>query len=293
MTVENRIAISLSDCASSPLKCSSNILQSIGNGIIDGTYGLAYNTMPSLANDLNSFYGFMASDYLTALSTANILGSGLEATGAVGLGKVAKDGVVAVGKAGAKGVNLVKNTNFTDVTLSSIVKLDQATTIKGVQTINIGGKEFAVVGHNPLTKNYIIRPTGLAKEVKILSGKKSVEEVKILVGNHYEVTQEGLLAVGKNALQRSGIKTISKQEFKNASDFSIVNNPAMAIEYINSYLPGGVPDPTIAGAIGYATYQFLHPEEFGESIIDIYNTTKKSGKKLVNAINTDNSKTKE
>ena len=191
MTVENRIVNALNDCVSSPLKCSSNILQSIENGIIDGTYGLAYNTRPSLANDLNSFYGFMASDYLTALSTANILVSGLEATDAVGLGKLAKDEVVAVGKAGAKGVNLVKNTNFTDVALSSIVKLDQATTIKGVQTINIGGKEFAVVGHNPLTKNYIIRPTGLAKEVKILSGKKSVEEVKILVGNHYEVTQEG------------------------------------------------------------------------------------------------------
>jgi hypothetical protein len=189
--------------------------------------------------------------------------------------------VVAVGKVGAKGVNLVKNTNFTDAALSSIVKLDQLITIKGVQTINIGGKEYAVVGHNPLTKNYIIRPTGVIKEEKVL------------VGNHYEVTQDGLLAVGKNALQRSGIKTISKQEFKKASDFSIVNNPAMTIEYINSYLPGGVPDATIAGAIGYATYQFLHPEEFGESIIDIYNTIIKSGKKLVNAINTDNSKTKE
>jgi hypothetical protein len=279
--VGSEIKNSLSDCANSPLKCGSNILQSIGNGIIDGTYGLAYNTMPSLANDLNSFYGFTASDYLTALSAANILGSGLEATGAVGLGKLAKDGVVAIGKAGAKGVNLVKNTNFTDAALSSIVKLDQLITIKGVQTINIGGKEYAVVGHNPLTKNYIIRPTGVIKEEKVL------------VGNHYEVTQDGLLAVGKNALQRSGIKTISKQEFKKASDFSIVNNPAMTIEYINSYLPGGVPDATIADAIGYATYQFLHPEEFGESIIDIYNTIRKSGKKLVNAINTDNSKTKE
>ena len=138
-----------------------------------------------------------------------------------------------------------------------------------------------MVGHNPLTKNYIIRPTGVIKEEKVL------------VGNHYEVTQDWLLAVGKNALQRSGIKTISKQEFKKASDFSIVNNPAMTMEYINSYLPGGVPDATIAGAIGYATYQFLHPEEFGESIIDIYNTIRKSGKKLVNAINTDNSKFKE
>ena len=60
--------------------------------------------------------------------------------------------------------------------------------------------------HNPLTKNYIIRPTGVIKEEKVL------------VGNHYEVTQDWLLAVGKNALQRSGIKTISKQEFKKVTN---------------------------------------------------------------------------
>ena len=91
-------------------------MQSIENGIIDGTYGLAYNTMPSLANGLNSFYGFTASDYLTALSAANILGSGLEATGAVGLGKVAKD----VGKAviGKIGVNVSKVVN--DITKESV-----------------------------------------------------------------------------------------------------------------------------------------------------------------------------
>ena len=233
-----------------------------------------------ISDDIALISGFDTSSLTGVAAIGKEAGVGL-GKGAVGLGKLAKDGVVAVGKAGAKGVNLVKNTNFTDAALSSIVKLDQLITIKGVQTINIGGKEYAVVGHNPLTKNYIIRPTGVIKEEKVL------------VGNHYEVTQDGLLAVGKNALQRSGIKTISKQEFKKASDFSIVNNPAMTIEYINSYLPGGVPDATIAGAIGYATYQFLHPEEFGESIIDIYNTIIKSGKKLVNAINTDNSKTKE
>ena len=233
-----------------------------------------------ISDDIALISGFDTSSLTGVAAIGKGVGVGL-GKGAVGLGKLAKDGVVAVGKAGAKGVNLVKNTNFTDAALSSIVKLDQLITIKGVQTINIGGKEYAVVGHNPLTKDYIIRPTGVIKEEKVL------------VGNHYEVTQDGLLAVGKNALQRSGIKTISKQEFKKASDFSIVNNPAMTIEYINSYLPGGVPDATIAGAIGYATYQFLHPEEFGESIIDIYNTIIKSGKKLVNAINTDNSKTKE
>ena len=72
--------------------------------------------MPSLANGLNSFYGFTASDYLTALSAANILGSGLEATGAVGLGKVAKD----VGKAviGKIGVNVSKVVN--DITKESV-----------------------------------------------------------------------------------------------------------------------------------------------------------------------------
>lgn len=84
-------------------------MQSIGNGIIDGTYGLAYNTMPSLANDLNSFYGFTASDYLTALSAANILGSGLEATGAVGLGKAVIDKI---------GVNASKVVN--DITKESV-----------------------------------------------------------------------------------------------------------------------------------------------------------------------------
>ena len=103
--VKNEIKNSLSDCVNSPLSCGSNILQGIGNGFIDGSYALAYNFVPTFANDLNNFYGFNASDYLVALGATNIAGSSLEATGVAGLGKVAKDGVVAVGKAGMNGAS--------------------------------------------------------------------------------------------------------------------------------------------------------------------------------------------
>ena len=93
--------------------------------------------------------------------------------------------------------------------------------------------------HNPLTKNYIIRPTGVIKEEKVL------------VGNHYEVTQDGLLVVRKNALQRSGIKTILKQEFKNASDLSMINYARRGEYFITSYAPTRIPEATWAGIGGW------------------------------------------
>lgn len=198
MTVENRIANSLADCASSPLKCSSNILQSIGNGIIDGTYELAYNTMPSLANDLNLFYGFMASDYLTALSTANILGSGLEATGAVGLGKLAKDGVVAVGKASINGASKIAN----QIETSALNKITQnlpknAMYNKTNGIILIENKNFIQVGTDTLTNSPILREIGYNKGSYALKG------------NHYVSTADGLYMIGKNALQKTGIKVVT------------------------------------------------------------------------------------
>ena len=73
----------------------------------------------------------------------------------------------------------------------------------------------------------------------------------MLVGNHYEVTQDGLLAVGKNALQRSGIKTISKQEFKKASDLSMINYARWGEDFITSYAPTGIPEATWAGIGGW------------------------------------------
>ena len=198
MTVENRIANSLSDCANSPLKCSSNILQSIGNGIIDGTYGLAYNTMPSLANDLNSFYGFMASDYLTALSTANILGSELEATGAAGLGKVAKDGVVTVGKDSINGASKIAN----QIEASALTKITEnlpknAMYNKTNGIISIENKNFIQVGTDTLTNSPILREIGYNKGSYTLKG------------NHYVSTADGLYMIGKNALQNTGTKVVT------------------------------------------------------------------------------------
>ena len=187
--VGSEIKNSLSDCASSPLKCSSNILQSIGNGIIDGTYGLAYNTMPSLANDLNSFYGFMASDYLAALSTANILGSGLEATGAAGLGKVAKDGVVAIGKASVNGASKIANqieTNALTKITENLPKNAMYNKANGI--ISIENKNFIQVGTDTLTNSPILREIGYNQGNYILKG------------DHYVSTKDGLYMIGKNAL---------------------------------------------------------------------------------------------
>ena len=55
----------------------------------------------------------------------------------------------------------------------------------------------------------------------------------MLVGNHYEVMQDGLLAVGKNALQRSGIKTISKQEFRKVTN-------SKGVTFLEKRLPVGI-----------------------------------------------------
>ncbi|WP_460179296.1 hypothetical protein [Campylobacter concisus] len=73
----------------------------------------------------------------------------------------------------------------------------------------------------------------------------------MLVGNNYEVTQDGLLVVRKNALQRSGIKTISKQEFKKASDLSMINYARRGEYFITSYALTRIPEATWAGIGGW------------------------------------------
>ncbi|MBP3207376.1 MAG: hypothetical protein J6M21_03835 [Campylobacter sp.] len=108
--------------------------------------------------------------------------------------------------------------------------------------------------------------------------------------NFYKTANGELIIPNKTLLRNSDINIMSNAKFKKASDFSIVNNPNMVTEYINGYIPGGVPDPTIAGAMGYATYQLFHPNEFKQSIIDIYNAITESGKMLMDTTNTDNSK---
>jgi hypothetical protein len=59
--------------------------------------------VPTLTSDLNIHYGLNVSDYLAASSTADILVSGLEAIGIASVGKIAKDSVFAIGKAGKNG----------------------------------------------------------------------------------------------------------------------------------------------------------------------------------------------
>ncbi|WXG61018.1 hypothetical protein VB002_06130 [Campylobacter concisus] len=179
-------------------------MQSIGNGIIDGTYGLAYNTMPSLANDLSSFYGFTASDYLTALSAANILGSGLEATGAVGLGKLAKDGVVAVSKASVNGASKIANqieTNALNKITQNLPKNAMYNKTNGI--ISIENKNFIQVGTDTLTNSPILREIGYNKGSYALKG------------NHYVSTSDGLYMIGKNALQKTGTKVVTNSNLAN------------------------------------------------------------------------------
>ena len=267
--VGSEIKNSLSDCASSPLKCSSNILQSIGNGIIDGTYGLAYNTMPSLANDLNSFYGFMASDYLAALSTANILGSGLEATGAAGLGKVAKDGVVAIGKASVNGASKIANqieTNALTKITENLPKNAMYNKTNGI--ISIENKNFIQVGTDTLTNSPILREIGYNQGNYILKG------------NHYVSTKDGLYMVGKNALQKTGTKVVTNSnlaEFMRPglnpisnAYYDVVNfviDPktitygAAGVEIVNDIFNSSMPPSTGLGTVGAAINDFFFSED--------------------------------
>ena len=197
--VKNEIKNSLSDCVNSPLSCGSNILQGIGNGIIDGTYGLAYNIlMPDQANNLNDFYGFNASDYLVALSAVNLANSGLTATGIAGVGKVTKDGVVAVGKAGMNGASKfatqIETNALTKIT-TNLPKNAVYNPTNGI--IAIENKNFIQVGTDTLTNSPILREIGYNQGNYVLKG------------NHYVSTTDGLYVVGKNALQNTGTKVIT------------------------------------------------------------------------------------
>ena len=89
-SVLSTLASSAIDCIKNPMLCASNTFQSIGNNAIDGSYGITYASIPSFRDDLNSYYGYNASDYLYALSTLQTTGSFLEAAavaGGVGAGK--------------------------------------------------------------------------------------------------------------------------------------------------------------------------------------------------------------
>ncbi|MGF7493761.1 hypothetical protein [Campylobacter concisus] len=215
-------------------------MQSIGNGIIDGTYGLAYNTMSSLANDLNSSYGFTASDYLTALSAANILGSGLEATGAVGLGKLAKDGVVAVGKASVNGASKIANqieTNTLNKITQNLPKNAMYNKTNGI--ISIENKNFIQVGTDTLTNSPILREIGYNKGSYALKG------------NHYVSTADGLYMIGKNALQKTGTKVITNS---NLAEFMKPGvNPIKDIKFYDSSKTSGIVTGGIISA-GIDTY---------------------------------------
>ena len=217
--VKNEIKNSLSDCANSPLNCGSNILQGIGNGIIDGTYGLAYNIlMPDQANNLNDFYGFNASDYLVALSAANLANSGLTATGIAGVGKVTKDGVVAVGRAGMNGA-----TKFaTQIETNALTKITENLPKNAVYNptngiIAIENKNFIQVGTDTLTNSPILREIGYNQGNYVLKG------------NHYVSTTDGLYVVGKNALQNTGTKVITNSSLKDIMTPSI--NPISDMYY--------------------------------------------------------------
>lgn len=142
--------------------------------------------MPSLANDLNSFYGFTGSDYLTALSTANILGSGLEATGAAGLGKLAKDGAVAVGKASVNRASKIVNqieTNTLNKITQNLPKNAMYNKTNGI--ISIENKNFIQVGTDTLTNSPILREIGYNKGSYALKG------------NYYVSTTDVLYMIGK------------------------------------------------------------------------------------------------
>ena len=118
-----------------------------------------------------------------------------------------------------------------------------------------------------------------------------IREVKndVLVGNHYIVYQEGLISIGKNALRRTNTKVLSKEEFTNI--LKSRTNPVedtlkyqkQFSEFVNSYVPSGIPEGTKFGFCGWAasgpggqiidTYDFFSDKL--ENVIDKINHNEK------------------
>jgi len=192
-----------------------------------------------ISDDIALISGFDTSSLTGAAAIGKEVGVGL-GKGAVGLGKLAKDGVVAIGKAGAKGASKIAN----QIEASALTKITEnlpknAMYNKTNGIISIENKNFIQVGTDTLTNSPILREIGYNKGSYALKG------------NHYVSTADGLYMIGKNALQKTGTKVITNS---NLAEFMKPGvNPIKDIKFYDSSKTSGIVTGGIISA-GIDTY---------------------------------------
>ena len=150
-----------------------------------------------ISDDIALISGFDTSSLTGVAAIGKEAGVGL-GKGAVGLGKLAKDGVVAVGKASVNGASKIANqieTNALNKITQNLPKNAMYNKTNGI--ISIENKNFIQVGTDTLTNSPILREIGYNKGNYALKG------------NHYVSTADGLYMIGKNALQKTGTKVVT------------------------------------------------------------------------------------
>ena len=209
-----------------------------------------------ISDDIALISGFDTSSLTGVAAIGKEAGVGL-GKGAVGLGKLAKDGVVAVGKASINGASKIAN----QIETSALNKITQnlpknAMYNKTNGIISIENKNFIQVGTDTLTNSPILREIGYNKGSYALKG------------NHYVSTADGLYMIGKNALQKTGIKVVTNSnlaEFMKPSlnpisnaYYDVVNfviDPktiaygATGVEILDGYYGGSAPSYNIGSFV--------------------------------------------
>ena len=257
---KNGISNSVQSCIDNPVNCGSNILQGIGNGFIDGTYGLAYNIlMPDQANNLNDFYGFNASDYLVALSVANLANSGLTATGIAGVGKVTKDGVVAVGKASVSGASKfatqIETNALTKITenLPKGYKFDTATGT----AISPNGTRYAMNGVTDISGSPVWQQIGK---------QGSLTEQYFVFANNAKQQ------ISKPQILKNQPQSMVWDSAYNGVNF-VLKKPNAIPDFVESYLPG-IPNYSGYGYFGGAVGAGYGYDKLNQNIKDFKNWLK-------------------
>ncbi|WP_187422363.1 hypothetical protein, partial [Campylobacter concisus] len=231
-----------------------------------------------ISDDIALISGFDTSSLTGVAAIGKGVGVGL-GKGAVGLGKLAKDGVVAVGKASVNGASKIANqieTNALNKITQNLPKNAMYNKTNGI--ISIENKNFIQVGTDTLTNSPILREIGYNKGSYALKG------------NHYVSTADGLYMIGKNALQRTGTKVITNSSLKdimtpsinpisnmyyNGTNFAIRNSTKIT-DFINGYFIPGTPDYVFWGGVGALTNMGINYDTTIENFKNSYDVVKNS-----------------
>ena len=231
-----------------------------------------------ISDDIALISGFDTSSLTGVAAIGKGAGVGL-GKGAVGLGKLAKDGVVAVGKASVNGASKIAN----QIEINALNKITQnlpknAMYNKTNGIISIENKNFIQVGTDTLTNSPILREIGYNKGSYALKG------------NHYVSTADGLYMIGKNALQKTGTKVITNSSLKdimtpsinpisnmyyNGTNFAIRNSTKIT-DFINGYFIPGTPDYVFWGGVGALTNMGINYDTTIENFKNSYDVVKNS-----------------